>query len=84
MTDKIKTYRELRNKINISLTKENISDEIIKTIRTENINYPDLALELGISKEKFSDILLQPQNASGSELLLISDNINTKKLKYKK
>lgn len=76
MNNKIEKYKEIRKNIKIIEIKEQISDEIIKKIRTENLDYPDLALKIGMSTEKFSNILLQPKNAKGSELLLISDNMS--------
>lgn len=84
MNNKIEKYKEIRKNINIIEIKEQISNDIIQTIRTENINYPDIASKIGMTTEKFSNILLQPKNANGSELLLISDNIPPKKLTHKK
>lgn len=84
MNDRFKERKVIqeRNKKtgnSIEKIKEQMSDDIIKTIRDDQLDYKEIALDLGISEERLVTILFYPKCSYGSELFLVSDNINKKK-----
>ena len=53
----------------------NIND---KAIRKNEINFSDIALNLGITNEELASILIQPDKSTGSEVMLVADNVKKK------
>ena len=70
--------RYKKNIENIDKIKELWADEIIKDIRKNEINFSDIALNLGITNEELASILIQPDKSTGSEVMLVADNVKKK------
>lgn len=70
--------RYKKNIENIDQIKELWADEIIKDIRKNEINFSDIALNLGITNEELASILIQPDKSTGSEVMLVADNVKKK------
>ena len=61
-----------------------MSDEIIQRLREYNLDYREVALNLGMTNEQVASYLLNPNNEAATSLLLISDNVKLMIKKYDK
>lgn len=76
MSDKLNRYKIKKN-ININKIKEDMADDIIKTIREDNLDIDDIALNLGMSVEELTKMILNPKQSHGSELFWIENNVSS-------
>lgn len=61
--------------IDINNIKRQLIDDIIAVIRKYNLDYQQIALELGFADEELLKIILSPQDAKGSELYLLNESV---------
>lgn len=61
--------------IDINNIKRQLIDDIIAVIRKYNLDYQQIALELGFADEELLKIILSPQDSKGSELYLLNESV---------
>lgn len=68
----------------INEIKVDMADTIIQMIREENLDITNVAIKLGMTVEEVINIILRPNDAFGSELLLIDNAVRKRTIEKSK